>query len=52
MKTLHQLAYEATIQQFGTLASKIQIGKKYKLFEMDGVNTIQLGKCLKHSFIE
>ena len=50
MKSLHQLAYEATIKQFGILATNIQVGKKYKLIEMDGVNTIHLGKCLEHIF--
>ena len=50
IKSLHLIAYEATIQQFGTPAPNIQMGKKYKLFEMDGVNTIALGKCVEHRF--
>ena len=50
IKSLHLKAYEATIEQFGTPANDIQIGKKYKFFEMDGVNTIALGKCLENRF--
>ena len=50
IKTLHKSAYYAVVQQYGTKADEIKVGKKYKLLEMDGVNTVLLGKCLENKF--
>jgi hypothetical protein len=49
--SLEDIAYNTVVQTYGTHARDIQVDKKYKLMEKDGVNTIALGKCVSTNFI-
>ena len=50
MKTLVELSYEAFAQQYGNFANSIVEGQKYKLLQYNGVNFIELGKCVLSEF--
>ena len=50
MLSLKDLSLNASIQQIGTFANEIIVGKKYMLLEEDGVNFVPLGKCIKNVF--
>jgi hypothetical protein len=38
------------IQRIGTHANEIIVGKKYMMLEINGVNFIPLGKCMKNQY--
>jgi hypothetical protein len=46
-RTLEELAYEKIVQQMGTKLTDIKKGKYYKMIERDGVNLLDLGKCIE-----
>ena len=45
--TLEELTYKSIVKTMGTEASKVKEEKYYKMIEMDGVNLLDLGKCIK-----
>lgn len=45
--TLEELAYKAVVETIGTIASKVKEGKYYKMIERNGVDLLDLGKCIK-----
>jgi hypothetical protein len=51
VKTLEDLAYAKVVQQMGTLSSKITEGKCYKMIEKDGINLLDLGKCIEIEYV-
>jgi hypothetical protein len=48
--SLMYLAYNIVVETYGTLLNDIKVGEKYILIDNDGVNYIQLGKCLENNF--
>jgi len=49
-QSLISLAYKVVVETYGTLLTDIKVGEKYILLDNDGVNYIQLGKCLENNF--
>ncbi len=47
VKTLEDLAYEVWVQQRGTKVINVKEGAFYKMIERDGINLLDLGKCIK-----
>jgi hypothetical protein len=47
MQTLQELSYAVLVQNIGTPVSKIKENKSYKMIEKDGLNYVDLGKCIK-----
>ena len=47
VKTLEDLAYEVWVQQRGTKVINVMEGAFYKMIEKDGINLLDLGKCIK-----
>ena len=47
VKKLEDLAYDKVVEQIGTKVTNIKQGKFYKMIEKDGVNLLELGKCIK-----
>ena len=45
--TLEELAYKAVVKAMGTPAADVREGKYYKMIEKDGINLLDLGKCIK-----
>jgi hypothetical protein len=46
IQTLQSLAYK----KIGTVARCVEVDKRYYMLEVDGVNRIDLGKCLSKKF--
>ena len=44
--TLEELAYKTIVETIGTKVTDVKEGKFYKMIEKDGINLLDLGKCI------
>ena len=45
--TLEELAYKTVVETIGTKVTDVKEGKFYEMIEKDGINLLDLGKCIK-----